>query len=240
MKNKFIIFVILLISFSLIYQYTPNITSYTIYNVGDSFESGSKTITVKKISQSNVVIDVDGVKNIIALGDKKIVNGVEIELLNLFYVDEIESRNVELSINATITITGCGDGDCKSDENSNNCCIDCGCPTDYTCEEEGCSYSPPNECKKHEECDDGDPETIDLCIKVIPRVCKHYSEKECESNEGCDDGEDCTNDECKENICFNTDIEDCGDEEEIILEETGENEKIGFFSKLANFFKNLF
>ena len=192
-----------------------NITGYSIYYTGDSFESDGRIITVEKISQNSAVISINGIKMLIGVGDKKNENGVDIELMNIFYVSEPEARNVDLSIN--ITGIRCGDEKCEEGENSENCCMDCGCLENYKCKDNKCVYSPPPECRKHEECDDGDPETIDLCVDLHPKICKHYKVGEDEVNYAQEDKEK-TKD---------------------ILEEVEDKPK-GFFYQIIIFFKSLF
>lgn len=215
-KNNIILILAgLLILFSFIFQ-NVNITGYSVYNLDESFESGGRTIKIVKISQTNAVIEVEGVKNIITVGDYKIINGVKIKVVNVFFVTEEESRTVELSI--TVLDTGtCGDGECKAGETSESCCIDCGCPIDYICEYNECKSSIPVECRKHEDCDDGNSETIDLCVDLVPKTCKHYTEPE----------EDLEEQEVEEEI-----------EEDLVEQEV--EEKQGLFSRLINFLKNLF
>ncbi len=220
-KNLFYV-VLLIIVLSFIYQ-EVNLTGYTVYNQGDSFESGGRTVKVTKISKSSAVFDVDGVKNIISTGEHKNINGVDIKVINIFYVDEPESRNVDISINV-IELTKCGDGKCQDNEDSNSCCKDCGCPTDYRCKDNECIYGKPSECRKHEDCDDENPDTIDLCVDLNPEQCKHY-------NLG-DNVEITVKDEEKE-------IVEEGEIGEGIVREEVEDEQ-GFFSILISFFKNIF
>lgn len=222
MRN-IIIFGILIILFSIFYQNfnLDGLTGHVVYKTGESFETGGKSIIVSKISQSSVVFEIGGVKGLVGKGDKKIINGVRIEVLNIFYVDEEEERSVEISVSA-ISESTCGDGKCQSNEDSKNCCKDCGCQSDYKCEENKCEYSPKNECRKHEDCEDNNPDTIDLCVDLTPKVCKHYSESEIKAGEGF------------ENETSNqTGIISEGEEEKTT------EEKPGFFARIFLFFKNL-
>ena len=217
-ERKILILATLFICLSFICQ-EVNLTGYSIYYQGDSFESGGRVIIVNKISQSNVVIEVEGVKNIISIGEYKNINGVKIEVIDLFFVDEEEARNVDISVSVLDAGT-CGDGECKAGETSESCCKDCGCQTNYKCEDNECKSSIPAECKKHEDCDDGNPVTIDLCVDLAPKTCKHYTEP----------GEEV--------------IQQGGEMEEGLVEQKNiieqQEEKQGFFSKLINLLKNLF
>lgn len=219
MNKKLIILVLLAVCISYVYQeFIP--IGYTVNYQGDSFDVGEKTVTIKKISQSNAVIEVDGVKNIVSVGDEKIINEVNIKVVSIFYVDEAESRNVDLVVKGLSSTT-----------------------TSTPEEEE--SPESEDECWQASNCDDGNPETTDLCMGT-PKKCINKIFLECETDIDCDDGNKCTNDECKNNECFNTNIANCDAKEtgEVSKEEEGQMEGIipteGFFSKLIGFIANLF
>lgn len=220
-KKLFVLILITIMIFA-------NLSYATIVYMGDTFESGDKTITVVKISQNNAVFDVEGVKNIILKGEKKTINGVNIEVMNVFYVDEPESRNVDIAVSGTVS------GTTSSTSNTN-------------AEEEDTSG---DECWQASDCDDNNPETTDLCMGT-PKKCKNLIIKECETSEDCNDDNKCTRDECKNNECFNTKLSDCTvinketetkktTEEGSLESLTGDQEKQGFFTRVLNFFMGLF
>lgn len=71
----------------------------------------------------------------------------------------------------------CGDGKCSLTEDSDNCCLDCGCPDGFSCD--------GSICKKLSECGNGvleEGETYDNCCK----------------DAGCPTGETCENNVCVE------------------------------------------
>lgn len=218
-EKKILIFAFLIICLSFICQ-EINLTGHSIYYQGESFESDGKSVTIKKISSSNAVFDVDGEKNIISVGEYKEINGIKIEVISIFYVDEPEERNVDISASVITFDAGniCGDNECEENENSDNCCVDCGCSEGYECDEDECILIRLDECKDHEDCDDGDFETTDLCLNQRPRVCKNYRV----------DGD-------QEEESIEEQVED--EEEET---STPEIKKEGFFTKLINFLKSLF
>jgi len=69
----------------------------------------------------------------------------------------------------------CGNKVCESGEDSSDCCVDCGCPSNYMCDN--------NKCKKSPNCGDGvvdEGETSDNCCR----------------DAGCPTGEVCENNAC--------------------------------------------
>ena len=70
----------------------------------------------------------------------------------------------------------CGNSECEKDESSANCCIDCSCPSGYSCDN--------NACKKIEECGNG--------------ICgEGETSLNCCQDCGCDTGFNCLNGKCK-------------------------------------------
>lgn len=69
----------------------------------------------------------------------------------------------------------CGNGLCETGEDSSNCCLDCGCPSGYTCD--------MNSCKKLAECGNGILE-------------EGENSENCCLDAGCPTGETCQNNVC--------------------------------------------
>lgn len=171
---KKIILVVLLFVFG--FMFINEYTGMNTMAVGDSSEAGGKTIEITNIGMDFVKIKVGEEKGIIRTFDTKLVNGVEISVLNIFYVDEVSGRNADILIKA------------KEEK-----------------KEIEVKKINLNECFQASDCDDGDDLTTDLCIGT-PKKCVNRIIIECETNLDCDDGKDNTKDSCKFSECFNEKI----------------------------------
>ena len=218
----------------------------------------NSNLTLNGVSPNSIKIDVDGQGAILNEFETKIVNGLEIEVLEIFYVGDDEINYADISASS---IYICGDDKCD-DVEKNNCCSDCGCKSGYECSNEQCKLIIIPECKEDVDCDDKDSITEDTCKKK-----KCYHQFFCIKTSQCEDNEECTKDYCEDGTCFNEDISGCGVQEEIevveeveVVEEIKEEpqqikeeikeevkdqtkeviqEKTNFLSKVKNFFKKL-
>lgn len=104
---------------------------------------------------------------------------IVILIIVLFF--SLQQRTSEQQGNETKTSTGifskCGDGKCSFNEDSSNCCIDCGCSSGFTCDGQ--------RCKKMAECGNGQLE-------------EGENSQNCCRDAGCPAGETCDNNICKE------------------------------------------
>lgn len=251
----------------------PLVISSVTLRQGEVYEISKKELIVKNIKSDKIVVNVDGVKNIIEIGEQKEVNGVNILVESVFYVDEPEERMAIVVISMAFY---CGDGNCDTSQNEtkDNCCEDCGCYPGYVCSDGICKLEAQvekeieeeeakkkGECEKDSDCDDNDPNTEDACRSTPgkPNKCLHLPPI-CQTDLECDDQDPCTVDRCVNKDCFNTKVleyinclkkqEEIKIEEEKLeeviseelskeTEEVVEKEK-GLFSKILNFFFNLF
>ncbi len=239
--KKEVLFVLFLV-FAIFFFNKFYITGFTTLKIDENIEVGGKIITIKQISSGSVVIDVNGISNIISLERYKEINGIKITIDEIFFVDEKEGRQVTLSLESLYNYV-CGDGVCEGGETKENCCEDCGCNLGYICENKKCiiesKSSKYDECKDWKDCDDDNELTIDKC-EGIPKKCVHVTYYQCETNEDCDDKNDCTKDECKNYECFNTKISGCKSEIKIeqptkegqLLYEPKDEKEKGFLSRL--------
>lgn len=238
--KKTILFILFLI-FAIFIFNKFYISGFTTFKVGENEDVDGRTVTIKQISSGSVVVDVNGVSNIVDIGQRKEINGIEVTVDEIFYVEEKEGRFVKLNLKSLYKFV-CGDGDCEGDETKESCCKDCGCDSGYVCEDNKCilesKSSEYNECGENEDCDDEDDSTIDRC-KGSPKTCVHILSYLCERDEDCDDGNGCTEDKCINYDCLNKRIAGCEIEVEEIKEESPtmvqkeeiEKEK-GFLSRL--------
>jgi len=192
--------------------------------LGETIEYAGRTIVVERVNADSAIISVDEEQDIFKKGDKKLINGIEIQVLEIIYFPEPEDRRIEINLDST---TICSDGVCDLGEDSENCCIDCGCQTDYTCENNECVYRPANKCEIDVDCDDNNLITKDLCFGE-PKTC-HYQTIQCDLNEDCEDNNKCTQDYCIFNACINKPVAGC-ETKEVPISKSVENK--GFFSKL--------
>src|SRR3989338_8244347 len=91
--------------------------------------------------------------------------------------EENPSQEAAKGANELIESSQCGNNDCESGDDSSNCCLDCGCPEKYTCNN--------NACQKLAECGNGiieEGETASNCC----------------TDTGCITGETCDNNVCVE------------------------------------------
>lgn len=206
----------------------PSAFSSTTLKQGQVYEVSSKSVVVENIHSDVAKFNVDGIKNIIGIGEMKEINGVEILVESIFYVDQPEERTVNVVMSVAFY---CGDGTCDTDHNEtkNNCCEDCGCNSGYTCQDEVCKSAAQiqqeeqeeeeasaDKCEKDSDCDDNDSLTEDICKSYpgkpnkclnIPPICKTDIE--------CDDQNSCTLDKCVNNDCSYTDVSGCSEEQEV-------------------------
>lgn len=237
------------------------------------YEIGNKELVVGSIRADKAKITVDGVKNIISIGEKKEINGVDISVESIFYVDQPEERTVTVVMSLAFY---CGDGNCDTGQNESkdSCCGDCGCNPGFVCSDSVCKSEAQVEkeeeeeeakradkCQKDIDCDDNDPDTDDICKSIPgkPNTCLHMPPI-CKTDIECDDQDPCTVDRCVNKDCFNAKVEEyiaCLKKQEVIeleekpveaspeviaegiLDDIVEEEK-GLFSRMLNFFFNLF
>lgn len=215
--------------------------------LGDSSEFEGKIVKVVRINSGSVVFDVDSEKQAIKIKEEKQINGVKIYVNNIFYVEEPEDRFVEIYVSKLFS-TQCGNGNCETGEDKQNCCNDCGCDIGYKCEDNYCRLVvPKGECAGNDDCDDSNSSTLDLCTGT-PKKCIHSFVLECKKNEDCDDANNCTKDECTDNNCFNKKIDNCKQEIQTEKENISENKSVenkevlsekkqGFFGSILTFIK---
>lgn len=213
MKFKYFVFVPILLL----------LTSFTFSSVilkqDEIYEIENKELVVYSIGEESIKVNVDGVKNVISVGEQKEVNGVKITVNSIFYDDLPEERTVEMVLSMAFY---CGDGNCDADQNETkvNCCEDCGCSPGYVCSDGVCKTEAQikkeqeeeeeksaDKCEKDADCDDNDTDTEDTCLSKpgqpnrclnIPLICKTDIE--------CDDQDPCTIDKCEDSDCFNTKV----------------------------------
>jgi len=191
---------------------------------GEAYETSGKQVIVTNIKADVIVINVDGVKNIINVGEQKEVNGIDILLESTFYVDEPTERTASIAMSVAFY---CGDNNCDTDQNETkeNCCKDCGCNPGYACSDSKCKSESQiqqeeqeeeeasmDKCETDADCDDNDEYTEDICKSIpgkpkkcwnIPPICKTDVE--------CDDQNPCTVDKCVNNDCFSSEVPDYDD-----------------------------
>ncbi|MBU4502807.1 MAG: hypothetical protein KKA79_09505 [Nanoarchaeota archaeon] len=252
--------VVLLVFLLLVFSVSASVT----LRQGEVYEMSGKEFIIESIKSDMIKVNVDGIKNIINLNEEKEVNGIDIYVSEIFYVDEAEERTVAVSLTLAFY---CGDGNCDEGETKENCCNDCGCDDDFVCSDSVCkseaqvaqeeaeaSAKSADKCEDDSDCDDNDPATEDVCLSKpgqgnyclnMPPLCKTDIE--------CDDDDSCTVDRCVDNDCVNakvTDYIDClkkykGSEEILketsqeITKETLEEEVSEKVQKQAGFFSKM-
>lgn len=213
----------------------PSIFASVTLRQGEVYEVSNKELIVENIASDKIKVNVDGIKNIINVGDQKIVNGVDILVQSVFYDDLPEERTVEVVMSIAYY---CGDGNCDSDqdETKENCCEDCGCNPGYVCSDKVCKTETQvarekaeeeektrDKCERDSDCDDNDDYTEDICLSTPgkPNKCLNMPPI-CTTDIECDDQNPCTVDRCVDKDCFNTkvpDYIDCLEGQEVELEE---------------------
>ncbi len=214
MRTCIIVLVIFLILIS------PVISSETLRQ-GKTYEISGKQVIVENIKSDVIKVNVDGVKNIIYKGEQEEINGVNILVEDIFYVDEPEERTVSVAMSIAFY---CGDGNCDTDHNETkeNCCKDCGCNQGYTCQDGVCKTEAQikkeqeeeeeksmDKCSSNADCNDNDPLTEDICKSTPgkPKKCMNIPPV-CKTDIECDDQDSCTIDKCVNNDCVSTEVPD--------------------------------
>lgn len=199
---------------------SPAFSSVTLRQ-GETYEIKGKQVIVENIRSDAIKINVDGVKNIINVGEQKEVNGVDILLESVFSVDQPEERTASVVMGIAFY---CGDGNCDTGQNETgeNCCEDCGCNPGYVCSGSVCkaeaevkkeqaaeAEKKKGECETNADCNDNDPLTEDTCKSTPgkPKKCLHIPPI-CKTDIECDDKDPCTVDRCVNNDCFSTKVPD--------------------------------
>ena len=233
--------------------------------VGDTLKYGTMEVNILGITSDNVKLSVDGIKNIVKVGESKEIGNATVTVVSIEYFDsETSLANIAVEPKPF-----CGDSSCNGAETKSNCCQDCGCNENYECSKNTCipePESPEDECSINEECDDNDEGTIDICSKRksgTNRKCLHFKDIICSSDTDCDDKDQCTLDKCMNNDCSFAEIEGCGETAAIAEENkaeqqgdqiisdlpvkdddiTKQNETVsqkGFFSRLFDWIASLF
>lgn len=211
-----------------------------------NIEIGNANITLLGVGANSIKITINGQGAILGVDETKIINGIKISVIEIFYAGDKEIDYADISASS---IYSCGDEKCDEGE-KDTCCSDCGCPSNYECDNNKCELIIIPECEENIDCDDKNENTEDICKKN-----KCYNTFVCKINSQCKDNDECTKDYCEDGTCFNEDISGCGEieeiKDEINLEETEnitttqsnvelKEEKVGFFKRIINFFWNLF
>jgi len=164
----------------------------TKLNQGQEITVGDHIVKVVSVGANNVIISVDGVKDIFGINEPQILNGVNIEVTAIFYVEEPSDRYINLDLDEEIISEGtaetsvCGDNKCEQelDENEDNCCKDCGCNSGFSCLNNKCVE---NECNSDKEC--WDIINRDFCMNYkcegAPKKCTQTPITECVVNDRC-------------------------------------------------------
>lgn len=182
--------IIKIIIFLLLVLFTYSVlAAETTLKVGQSITESGHLITLFAVGTSNnIIVDVDGVKTIIAINDKKTVNGVQIEVIEATEIGADSTARLFISIieaDSSALIEKCGNDDCETGEDKSTCCKDCGCESGYSCidEENKCVK---NECTSDEQCyaTPKDFCSLDKC-KGTPKKCMHIPIIECVINDRC-------------------------------------------------------
>ena len=236
--KKIIYFLILLILIQTV--------SAETLNKGDSTYSGGKTVILVGISQNSVVVSVDGIKNIISLGDEEEINGLTIKVISIFYFDEnTGSADLEISGGSSEEAEPvCGDGTCNdATEDSDNCCKDCGCEYGYGCTDNKCIKA---ECLKDLECyaNPKDYCSLDKCDPITAK-CTHKPIADCVVNDKCcpsscyyPDDPDCPTTKLNPNPTAKKETTTTNEQGTETGTQTGE--KVGFFKRIIDWFLGLF
>ena len=245
---------ILLILLILVFVNTILAEELTL-NVGESKDINGNIIKLRSLKSNKALISVNDQSQILEENKEEIIGPLKVEVLEIFYVTDSEGH-----VRLTVTpLYVCGDGNCNGPETKETCCQDCGCQAGYDCEDNKCLVHVENQCNNDEECDDNNPTTSDRCTGR-PKKCVNSDITICRQNSDCEDNNPCTTDNCINNDCFNKKIEGCENQEETkevkeevdneLEEETvtedqdketqPKKEKISFFRRIINFFKNLF
>ncbi len=242
---------ILIILFLVLFSYSVLAEEVTL-NKGQSVTSGGHTIILANVGTNNIVVSVDGVKNIVTLDQKKTINGVEILPVEIVYAGfDTDSAKIFISVEEALTFGGnCGNDICEDSEDKSSCCTDCGCESGYSCSNNKCEK---NECATNEECY-STPKDYCISDKCTgkPKKCSHTSITECVINDKCcpvncyyPGDPDCSSTKLNPNqktiITSNNLTKQTEDKTETNLSiQTPEIKKESFFAKIINWFKGLF
>jgi len=233
-KIFFLVFLLLL----------PIVSSLTL-NQNQVYTYEERQIEILGIQASKILVSVDGQKDIVSLNQQKTINGIEITVTEILFVDaEASTAAVDLS-----TSYICGDKTCDSFETYQSCCKDCGCGpkttdkcvenscitpecskdsdcndnselTEDKCEDYKCKHRKIK-CENNSNCNDNNPDTDDLCDKGSCRNILNYV---CKVDLDCEDNNECTVDRCVNKDCINEKTEDCEVE---VKEKVGEDTEVG-------------
>src|SRR3989338_1659592 len=219
---------------------------------GQSITSGGHTITLVNVGTNNIIVSVDGVKNIVSLDQKKTINGVEILPVEIVYAGfDTDTAKMFISVEEELTFGGnCGNDICESSEDKSSCCADCGCESGYSCSNNKCEK---NECSSDEECYSTPKDycVSDKCLGK-PKKCSHTPITECIVNDKCcptncyyPDDPDCSSAKLNPNqktIATTSNITKMQENktEANLSTPIKETKKESFFAKIINWFKGLF
>ena len=183
MKGLLVVYCLLiLIFFSIEFAsaYSDFVNQEVLLKEGQNITLNGKTIILKLVDASQVVVDVDGVERFIQEGSEAVVSGVKL------FVEGASTKANQAWLNITINFM-CGDDVCSANESDETCCKDCHCGENYGCISNRCVFSELNKCNQTNEkdiCNDSNPCTIDSC-EGIPRDCVHTPITECKDFDNC-------------------------------------------------------
>ena len=219
--------------------------------IDQNIEVSNKNVTLLGVGPESIKISVNEQGAILKLNEVKVINGLKIQVFEIFYAGDEEINYADITASPTFS---CGDKKCDEEE-KDSCCSDCGCSKGYECDNNRCELIP--ECKEDIDCEDNNANTEDKC-----KQGKCFNTFVCTLNSQCEDNDECTKDYCEDGTCFNEDLPECQKKEETkteekveekqkTLEDTKEEqvnnikeeikeEKKGFFSSFIGFFKRLF
>ena len=151
---------------------------------------------------------------------RKLIPGIEdSEVVSSEIVKEVEQKKqetIEKKVEKPVIDFVCGDGNCDEGE---TCCLDCGCPTGFWCEDMKCIPRPKcgdGVCNAHENCGncfvDCKCEKGSICVENKCQIVV------CQRNRDCDDNDACTLDRCyfagdKNAYCGHEDVTECKDKD---------------------------
>jgi len=223
-------------------------------------------VTLLSLSQTEVKVEVSGVKNIIGLDELKVVNSVKIKVVAIYYFGDSELSSAVLDLEgsagswdsktpSSVLLDLKCDGTCSG---SDDCCEDCGCEKGYGCVDHICVKS---ECSVDKDCKDNNFCTLDKC-KGTSKVCSNIAITECVINDlCCPSGCTIENDpDCDPSRTGKTEIDTGGkpkekkeesviseekdneseESTEVNIEEKKEVKKEGFFGKVKKIFSGMF
>jgi hypothetical protein len=196
-------------------------------NLNSTATVWGKTMTILKMSDAFIKVEVDGKEGMIDIASQGVgnessyteINGMAIRLKEYTYIDETYAR---ISVEITVE-TQCGDGICDKNvtENNETCCTDCGC-SKGECIGNICKIL---ECKNDTDCDDKNNCTINTCGNTgkctytpwvicqngdgcCPAGCKYDNDTDCQKEpepvtlDICKNNTDCNdNNACTKDLC---------------------------------------